>query len=322
MVSIQSFFMSCSVLPSRGSFHPMLSKQAGQDWIQDSCFEQLSVEQETAEMLQHGFALLPDQHTKQVTVVVPRTSSFDSQKQHLLSLQPYLLFYAAWKSQAKNPPQMSNTGDSQKLWLETEVEIEPEKNTQLLCRISVQNVTFWACSSTDWQSYGHCFSHIRLSGLYFSGSMYCTQDGSGRPVVAKILLSIGVFPPMCPPWSPPCLLQGFRRFTYYLDRPDVMSKFTSVRLEADESKCPILQLDCERTAVTILGDYLVLSTMDMLLLCGFHSGCKSTLCDWVWSLASEFERSQESEAISFAATGLQVISFELFFVSFVSCSWG
>lgn len=114
---------------------------------------------------------------------------------------------------------------------------------------------------------------------------------------------------------PPCLLQGFRRFTYYLDRPDVMSKFTSVRLEADESKCPILQLDCERTAVTMLGNYLVLSTMDMLLLCGFHSGCKSTLCDWVWSLASEFERSQESEAISFAATGLQVISFELFFVS-------
>eukprot|EP00434_Breviolum_minutum_P045668 symbB.v1.2.040996.t1/scaffold7721.1/size12173/2 len=72
-------------------------------------------------------------------------------------------------------------GDSQKLWLETEVEIEPEKNTQ-------------------------------LSGLYFSGSMYCTQMEA----------------------------EGFRRFTYYLDRPDVMSKFTSVRLEADESKCPIL----------------------------------------------------------------------------------
>jgi len=72
-------------------------------------------------------------------------------------------------------------GDSQELWLETEVEIEPEKNTQ-------------------------------LSGLYFSGSMYCTQMEA----------------------------EGFRRFTYYLDRPDVMSKFTSVRLEADESKCPIL----------------------------------------------------------------------------------
>ena len=37
-------------------------------------------------------------------------------------------------------------------------------------------------------------------------------------------------------------LAGFRRFTYYLDRPDVMSKFTSVRLEADASKCPILLL--------------------------------------------------------------------------------
>lgn len=72
-------------------------------------------------------------------------------------------------------------GDSTDLWLETEVEIEPEKNTQ-------------------------------LSGLYFSGSMYCTQMEA----------------------------EGFRRFTYYLDRPDVMAKFTSVRLEADESKCPIL----------------------------------------------------------------------------------
>ena len=38
-------------------------------------------------------------------------------------------------------------------------------------------------------------------------------------------------------WTP-----GYRRFTYHLDRPDVMSKFTSVRLEADESKCPILLL--------------------------------------------------------------------------------
>mmetsp|Transcript_15684 Transcript_15684/g.18870 ORF Transcript_15684/g.18870 Transcript_15684/m.18870 type:complete len:266 (-) Transcript_15684:7-804(-) len=72
-------------------------------------------------------------------------------------------------------------GDTTDLWLETEVEIVPEKNTQ-------------------------------LSGLYFSGSMYCTQMEA----------------------------EGFRRFTYHLDRPDVMSKFTSVRLEADETKCPIL----------------------------------------------------------------------------------
>ncbi|CAJ1399278.1 unnamed protein product [Effrenium voratum] len=65
-------------------------------------------------------------------------------------------------------------------WVETEVEIEPEKNTQ-------------------------------LSGLYHSGSMYCTQMEA----------------------------EGFRRFTYFLDRPDNMAVF-SVRLEADASKCPVL----------------------------------------------------------------------------------
>ncbi len=67
MVSIQSFLMSCSVLPSQGSFHPMLSKQVGQDCIRALSNFQLN---KRREMLQHGFALLPDQHTKQVTVVV------------------------------------------------------------------------------------------------------------------------------------------------------------------------------------------------------------------------------------------------------------
>eukprot|EP00933_Yihiella_yeosuensis_P047162 TRINITY_DN4286_c0_g1_i2.p1 TRINITY_DN4286_c0_g1~~TRINITY_DN4286_c0_g1_i2.p1 ORF type:complete len:886 (-),score=185.51 TRINITY_DN4286_c0_g1_i2:200-2830(-) len=72
----------------------------------------------------------------------------------------------------------SSEGD---LILEATVEIVPEDNTQ-------------------------------LSGLYYSGSMYCTQMEA----------------------------EGFRRFTYFLDRPDVMAKFTKVRIEADESKCPIL----------------------------------------------------------------------------------
>lgn len=78
--------------------------------------------------------------------------------------------------------------DSKGLWLEIEVEIEPEKNTQ-------------------------------LSGLYYSGSMYCSQMEA----------------------------EGFRRFTYFLDRPDVMAKFTSVRLEADEKTCPILLSNGNRT---------------------------------------------------------------------------
>eukprot|EP00442_Polarella_glacialis_P001959 CAMPEP_0115089878 /NCGR_PEP_ID=MMETSP0227-20121206/25020_1 /TAXON_ID=89957 /ORGANISM="Polarella glacialis, Strain CCMP 1383" /LENGTH=982 /DNA_ID=CAMNT_0002480765 /DNA_START=46 /DNA_END=2994 /DNA_ORIENTATION=- len=67
------------------------------------------------------------------------------------------------------------------LELEISVEVVPEENTQ-------------------------------LSGLYYSGSMYCTQMEA----------------------------EGFRRFTYFLDRPDNMAKFTEVRIEADEVKCPVL----------------------------------------------------------------------------------
>jgi hypothetical protein len=65
--------------------------------------------------------------------------------------------------------------------LETTVELVPEENTQ-------------------------------LSGLYKSGSMYCTQ----------------------------CEAMGFRRITYYPDRPDNMAVFEKVRLEADAESYPIL----------------------------------------------------------------------------------
>ena len=54
--------------------------------------------------------------------------------------------------------------------------------------------------------------NTQLSGLYKSGSMYCTQ----------------------------CEALGFRRITYYPDRPDNMATFTSVRLEADKEKYPVL----------------------------------------------------------------------------------
>ncbi|HWJ17505.1 MAG TPA: aminopeptidase N [Geobacterales bacterium] len=50
-----------------------------------------------------------------------------------------------------------------------------------------------------------------LSGLYRSQGVYCTQ----------------------------CEAEGFRRITYYLDRPDVLSKFR-VRIEADRKDAPIL----------------------------------------------------------------------------------
>lgn len=53
--------------------------------------------------------------------------------------------------------------------------------------------------------------NTELSGLYKSATMYCTQ----------------------------CEAEGFRRITYYLDRPDVMSIFT-VTLHADKTAYPVL----------------------------------------------------------------------------------
>ena len=50
-----------------------------------------------------------------------------------------------------------------------------------------------------------------LSGLYRSGSMFCTQ----------------------------CEAEGFRRITFFLDRPDVMARYTTT-IEADEASCPVL----------------------------------------------------------------------------------
>jgi aminopeptidase N len=50
-----------------------------------------------------------------------------------------------------------------------------------------------------------------LSGLYTSGGNFCTQ----------------------------CEAEGFRRITYFLDRPDVSAKYR-VRIEADEARYPIL----------------------------------------------------------------------------------
>lgn len=50
-----------------------------------------------------------------------------------------------------------------------------------------------------------------LEGLYKSGDTYCTQ----------------------------CEAEGFRRITYFQDRPDVLTVFT-VRIEADKAACPVL----------------------------------------------------------------------------------
>ncbi len=54
-------------------------------------------------------------------------------------------------------------------------------------------------------------NNTALEGLYRSGGMFCTQ----------------------------CEAEGFRRITWYLDRPDVMARF-KVRIEADRKKYPVL----------------------------------------------------------------------------------
>ncbi|MBD8576908.1 aminopeptidase N [Pseudomonas syringae] len=57
----------------------------------------------------------------------------------------------------------------------------------------------------------HPETNTALEGLYKSGGMFCTQ----------------------------CEAEGFRKITYYLDRPDVMSSFTTT-VSGDKQKYPIL----------------------------------------------------------------------------------
>jgi len=57
----------------------------------------------------------------------------------------------------------------------------------------------------------HPETNTALEGLYKSGKMFCTQ----------------------------CEAEGFRKITWYLDRPDVMSRFTT-SLSADKQRYPIL----------------------------------------------------------------------------------
>ncbi len=54
-------------------------------------------------------------------------------------------------------------------------------------------------------------ANTALQGIYLSRGIYCSQ----------------------------CEAQGFRRITYFLDRPDVLSVYT-VRIEADAAACPVL----------------------------------------------------------------------------------
>ena len=62
-------------------------------------------------------------------------------------------------------------------------------------------------------------ANSKLMGLYASGGMLCTQ----------------------------CEAEGFRRITFFPDRPDVLSRY-AVRMEADEAAFPVLLSNGNRTA--------------------------------------------------------------------------
>ncbi len=68
-------------------------------------------------------------------------------------------------------------------------------------------------------------SNTSLSGLYLSSSIFCTQ----------------------------CEAQGFRKITYYPDRPDVLAVF-STRIEADQTKYPVLLSNGNLTGQGSLGN--------------------------------------------------------------------
>lgn len=68
-------------------------------------------------------------------------------------------------------------------------------------------------------------NNTSLEGLYKSRDIFCTQ----------------------------CEAQGFRKITYFLDRPDVMTKY-SVTIEADQKKYPVLLSNGDRIKVEDLGN--------------------------------------------------------------------
>lgn len=71
----------------------------------------------------------------------------------------------------------------------------------------------------------HPAANTKLMGLYASGGMLCTQ----------------------------CEAEGFRRITFFPDRPDVLSRY-SVRMEADKARFPVLLSNGNRVASGEAGD--------------------------------------------------------------------
>ncbi len=85
--------------------------------------------------------------------------------------------------------------------------------------------------------------NTQLSGLYKSGPMYCSQ----------------------------CEAMGFRRITYFPDRPDNMAVFEHIRIEADKESYPVLLSNGNFVESGLVDDsrrhFAVWSGKDILILC-------------------------------------------------------
>jgi aminopeptidase N len=90
-----------------------------------------------------------------------------------------------------------------------DVELAPTDYLQTPDQLTVQPIA--AEFTLDTTVRIHPESNTALEGLYKSSGMFCTQ----------------------------CEAEGFRKITYYLDRPDVMSKFTTT-VSADKHDFPVL----------------------------------------------------------------------------------
>ena len=88
-------------------------------------------------------------------------------------------------------------------------QLDPERYSAGEAGLSISNVPEQCVISCETRIYPQ--NNTALEGLYKSHTMFCTQ----------------------------CEAHGFRKITYYLDRPDVMSVFT-VSIEADRQAYPVL----------------------------------------------------------------------------------
>ena len=89
--------------------------------------------------------------------------------------------------------------------------VDPQDYTATAQQLEINNLPAEQMFKLDIRTELAPAKNTKLMGLYQSNGVYCTQ----------------------------CEAEGFRRITYFLDRPDVLAIYT-VRLEADRETCPQL----------------------------------------------------------------------------------